>query len=402
MQALSLFKDMHYRRYWLALFISNLGSWMQSAALAWLALHLSASAEALGWVVALRFLPSLLFSLPAGALADMLSRRRIVLVCQILMMLLAIWMAWLVGHEKIRFWHLLLFSFAQGSLFALDLPARQALVVELVSKQRYPEALSLNSFTFNVSRLIGPALAGLGMASLGMAWAFWLNALTFVPLILVLALLPPLPKRSSSHQGGIWAGLDYAWQTPFVRQLLCLLTWVSIFGINFSTLIPAYAKLELGLEVEGYGFLMSALGLGALAGSLWQIYSASAKPARLLKAALALAFLHLALALPLPLWAVTGLWAGCGLAMVTLLINTNTSLQTLVPDALRGRVMAVYSLVLMGTAPLGAWLTGWLFDSWGGRPTLAILGLVTALGLLPFVRAQMPAELSPEVSPEAS
>lgn len=394
--AFLVFQNRYYFHYWLALLASNLGSWMQSAALGWLTLQLSASAEALGWVVALRFLPSLLFSLPAGSLADAMPRRQIVWVSQILMMLLSLWMAIWVWQDRVVFWHLLLFSFAQGTLTALDLPARQALVVELVSRRHYPQALSLNSFTFNLSRLVGPALAGLTIAAWGMAWSFWVNVLTFVPLIAVLWRLPVAFQQKPLRTGRFWSGLTFVWREPLVRSLFVILTWISVFGVNFSTLIPAYARLEMGLEVQGYGFLMSAFGLGALGASIWQIWSAGARPRRLWWAGLWLAALHILLAFEAPVWLISTLWAACGAAMVTLLLNTNTCVQALVSDDLRGRVMAVYSLVLMGTAPLGAWLTGWLFDQLGGRPTLAILGGLTLVGLLPFIWRPLPVMLASE------
>lgn len=377
---------------------------MQTAAMGWLVLKVSGSAEALGWVMGLRFLPSLLFSLPAGALADQYSRRHIVLVSQGVMMALAFLTAWLVSSDTLQYSHLLLLSFAQGTLGALDLPARQALVVELVSRQNYPQAVSLNSFTFNMSRLVGPALAGICIARWGMSWAFLLNALTFIPLVVTLCLMPPGPSPQAAsasapiipYRRKIWEGLHYVRGHGLMLQLFLLLGWISIFGVNFSTLIPAYARLELGLEATGYGFLMSALGLGALMGSLWQISSPAARPGRAVYASLALAGFHLLLGLPLGLWGVSAVWMGCGFALVTLMINLNTSVQTLVPDTLRGRVMALYSMVLLGTAPLGAWLSGYLFDHVGGRAATALLGAITLVGLLPHLKGRLPQELSVE------
>lgn len=394
MQALKLFSTHPvYRRYWIAMLISNLGNWMQGATQSWLVLSLLGSGEALGTVVALQFLPSLLFSLPAGVLADRLPRRRIVLVCQALMMTLALLTAGLVWSEQIAYWQILLLALMQGSLTAFDLPARQALIVELVSREHYAEAMPLNAFAFNLSRLLGPALAGLCIAGFGMAWTYWLNALSFLPLLLTLLGLSERPAQPK-QPGALVSGLRYAFGTPLVRQLLLTLGWVSLFGVNFQTLIPAYARLVLGLEASGYGLLMSSLGLGALAGAIWQIISPKARPGRILKAVLALSLLHLGLWLPLPAAAVGLLWAGCGFAMSTVMINTNTSVQTLIPDALRGRVMAIYSMVLLGTTPIGAWLTGRLFDSFGGRPAAALLGLLTGLGLLGMARLEYPAELS--------
>lgn len=396
MQTLTLLSDPIYRRYWISMLISNLGNWMQGATLAWLVLSLEGSAAALGLVVSLQFLPSLLFSLPAGQLADSLPRSRIVLTTQILVMILAVLMALLIWSEQVVYWHLLIFAFCQGTLTAFDMPARQALVVELVSKSRYPQAQSLNSFTFNISRLVGPALAGLCIGSFGMAWAYWINALTFVPLLFTLMSLPSVARSESSKRGGLLGGLRFAWNTPLVRKLLLLLGWVSIFGVNFQTLIPAYSRLVLGLPVEGYGLLLGCLGGGALAGSIWQIWSTGARPGRIYKGGLALALLHLLMGLQLPVWAVGALWAGCGFAMVTVMLNTNTSVQTVIPDELRGRVMAVYSMVLLGAAPLGAWLTGRLFDGLGGRTAPVVMGLITAIGLLALMRNPLPAVLTAE------
>lgn len=386
----------YYRRYWLAMLISNLGNWMQGTSQGWLVLQLSNSAEALGMVVALQFLPSLLFSLPAGVLADSLPRRQIVQTSQSLMMLLAVLMAMLVWSGQIAYWHLLVSAFVQGTLMAVDLPARQALVVELVSKEHYPQAMPLNSFAFNLSRLAGPALAGLCISTVGLVWAYWINALSFVPFIWCLYSLPSTtagaqtsPPPESNLLSSLMGGLHYLRSSPAVSQLLLMLGWVGTFGVNFQTLIPAYSHKVLGLEAKGYGLLMSALGIGALLGSSWQIFfvqgrenNLSRRSGRIFKAVAGLTLLHLLMTLPLPVWAIGLLWIGCGFSMATVMINTNTSVQTLIPDELRGRLMALYSMVLLGATPLGAWLTGWLFDHLGGRPTAGILGLLTGLSLV--------------------
>lgn len=226
-QRIQLFHNTHYFRYWCSLLVSNLGNWMQTATMGWLVLQISGSAEALGWVMGLRFLPSLLFSLPAGVLADRYSRRQIVLGAQSTMMVLAFVTAVLVASNTLSYWHLLLLSFAQGTLLSLDLPARQALVVELVSKRYYSEAVSLNSFAFNLSRLVGPALAGLCIAAWGTSWAFFINAFTFIPLVLTLLLLPAALSRAqvsgTANRLGVWDGLHYVRATPMVRQLFFLL-----------------------------------------------------------------------------------------------------------------------------------------------------------------------------------
>jgi MFS family permease len=368
---------------------------MQNASQAWLVLLITGSAERLGAVVAASFLPFLLFSLPAGVLADRFPKRRLMLYSQSLMLVLSLSLCVLIWRDWIRYEWLLIFAFLQGSAHALDLPARQSLVVELAGKARYASAISLNSFAFNLSRLIGPAIAGLVIAHIGLRWTYFANSLSFLPLLAVLLSLR-LPDAAASPPSAaqqMREGLAYVWGSALIRQLILALAWVAIFGINFQTLIPAYARLVMGLEADGYGFLMAALGFGAIGGSLWQMRAAEARPARMTLGIAALGLLHLCLYLSLPVPLIMGLWALAGFAMVTTLITTNTTIQTLVPDQLRGRVMSVYSFILLGAGPLGAYLTGLLFEWIGGRQATALMGLLTLMGLYPLLRKPLPNRL---------
>ena len=393
MLALELLRDPLYRRYWISLFISQLGTWMQAATQAWLVLVLTGSAERLGLVVALQFAPSLLFSLLAGVVADRTPKRRLLLVTQTSLMLLAFGMSLLVFTGAVRYWHVLVFAALYGTANVFDLPTRQAFTVELAGRARYPGAISLNSFGFNLSRLVGPAVAGLVIARYGMGWTFLLNALSFIPLVLVLRGLSvgnAAGERRGNPVAQALEGLRYVWATPLVRTVVLLMLWVGIFGINFQTLIPAYARLELGLEAGGYGFLLSALGLGALGGALWQAWASSVRPARLLLGAGLLGGTHLLLLARLPAWGVAVVLVAAGFAMVTTLISANTTVQTIVPDRLRGRVMSIYSLVLLGTGPVGAYLTGLLFEALGGRVAAGVLGACTLAGWVFFLRRPWP------------
>ncbi|GAA6748179.1 MFS transporter [Thermus brockianus] len=376
MLALALLQDPRYRAYWLALFTSQMGTWMQSAAQGWLVLLLTGSAERLGLVVALQFLPSLLFPLPAGVLADRYPKRNLLLITQGGMMLLALLMALLILTGVVRYGHVLLFAFLYGALNAMDLPVRQSFTVELAGRERYPGAIALNSFGFNTSRLLGPALSGVLIALYGVGVAYLANALSFLPLLLVLGRVPPGPRGEEGDGRFLreaLEGIRFVLEHPLVRRVVGLVLFASLLGMNFQTLVPAYARLVLGLSATGYGFLLSAVGLGALGAALVMAFTGRPRPMRLLLGVFALALAHLGLFLPHLTWVSLCLALG-GFGMISVLINANTLVQLSVPDRLRGRVMAVYSLVMLGTGPLGAYLTGLLFEALGGRVAALVLG----------------------------
>ncbi len=397
MLALALLKDPLYRAYWFALFLSQLGTWMQAAAQAWLVLLLTGSAERLGLVVALQFLPSLLFSLPAGVLADRYPRRLLLLSTQAGMGLLALGMAGLILLGRVDYPHLLLFAFLYGTLNAMDFPIRQSYTVELAGRERYPGAIALNSFGFNVSRLLGPALAGILIAQFGVGGAYLANALSFLPLVLVLLFAPsrPLdPPPAASWLRELGEGLGFVRRHPIVGRVVGLVLWATLVGMNFQTLVPAYARLVLGLEATGYGLLLSSLGVGAVLAALVMAFTGRPRLLRLFLGVLGLGLAHLGLGLLpgdlAPLFLALG-----GFGMISVLINANTLVQLSTPDRLRGRVMAIYSLVMLGTGPLGAYLTGLLFDHLGGRGAALAIGVLVLLLGLREVRRPWPKDASP-------
>ncbi|RDI95889.1 MFS transporter [Meiothermus sp. QL-1] len=400
MLALALLRDPRYRTYWLALFLSQMGTWMQAATQGWLVLELTGSAERLGLVVALQFLPSLLFSLPAGVLSDRYSRRNLLLLTQGGMALLALGMFVLIATGWVRYPHVLVFAFMYGLFNAMDLPVRQAYTVELAGRERYPGAIALNSFGFNASRLLGPALAGLLIAGLGLAWSYLANALSFLPLLWVLFVNPARPVRRAP--GGMVAdaleGLRFVWKEPLVRQVVVLVGLTSLLGMNFQTIVPAYARLELGLNAQGFGFLMSAVGLGSILAALIQAITSRARPLRAVLGGALLGLALLALGLPLPPGWAAFFFGLAGLGMITTLINANTTVQLLAPDRIRGRVMAIYSMVLLGTGPLGAYFSGLLIDVWGARAGVAVLGGLTLAAALWMIRFPWPRVLAPAAS----
>ncbi|GGM96860.1 MFS transporter [Thermus composti] len=397
MLALALLKDPLYRSYWLSLFASQLGTWMQAAAQGWLVLLLTGSAERLGLVVALQFLPSLFLSLPAGVLADRYPKRNLLLLTQGGMMVLALLMALLVFTGWVRYGHLLVFAFLYGALNAMDQPVRQSFTVELAGRERYPGAIALNSFGFNTSRLLGPALAGFLIALYGVGVAYLANALSFLPLLLVLRQIPPGLREEEGDGRFLQEALEgvrFVLGHPLVRRVVGLVLFASLLGMNFQTLVPAYARLVLGLSATGYGFLLSSVGVGAILAALIMAFTGRPRPARLLLGVYALALAHLGLFLAQLPWVSFFLALG-GFGMISVLINANTLVQLSVPDRLRGRVMAVYSLVILGTGPLGAYLTGLLFELLGGRLATLLLGsAVLVVGL--YQLRPWPKDASPQ------
>jgi MFS family permease len=401
--ALALLRDHRYRTYWIALFLSQMGTWMQAATQGWLVLELTGSAERLGLVVALQFLPSLLFSIPAGVLSDRYSRRKLLLTTQGGMAVLALGMFVLIASGLVRYEHVLVFAFLYGIFNAADLPVRQAFTVELAGKERYPGAIALNSFGFNTSRLVGPALAGLLIAGLGLSWSYLANALSFFPLILVL-FGAPNSRLEAKREGVIkeaLEGMRFVWGHPLVRQVVLLVGLSSLLGMNFQTMVPAYARLELKLDAQSFGLLMSAVGLGSIVAALIQALTSRARPLRAVLGSALLGLALMALALPLPTGWVAFIFGLAGLGMITTLINSNTTVQLLAPDRIRGRVMSVYSMVLLGTGPLGAYISGWLIDALGARFGVATMGLLTLLAALWMARLPWPRALTPVPSLEA-
>ncbi|MDX2007099.1 MAG: MFS transporter [Meiothermus sp.] len=403
MLALNLLRDPKYRNYWLALFVSQLGTWMQAATQGWLVLELTGSAERLGLVVALQFLPSLFFSIPAGVISDRYPRRNLLLITQTGLALSAFAMFGLIVTGLIRYEHVLVFAMLYGFFTAMDLPVRQAFTVEMAGRERYPGAIALNSFGFNTSRLIGPAIAGLLIAAVGLSWSYLINALSFLPMLLVLvwtAAAKVQAKTSSGVQDAL-EGIRYVRGQPLIRQVVLLVGLTSMFGMNFQTIVPAYARLELNLDAQGFGILMSAVGAGSIVASVIQAIAAKARPIRAVWGNLILGLSLVVLIFPLPLVWTAVVLGVAGLGMITTMVNSNTTVQLLAPDHLRGRIMSVYSMVLLGVGPVGAYLAGFLLQHLGGHYGAAVLGVLTMASGLVMLRRPWPKTLKVPASAAA-
>lgn len=381
-----------YRFYFVGLLVSMIGTWMQSVGQSWLIVELTDSALLLGLISTLQFTPTLLFALFGGALADRLPKRKVLLVTQGAMMLLAFTLSALVWSGAVVYWHVAVMAFLLGTINTIDVPVRQAFTVEMVGgKHDLGNAVALNSAIFNGARLIGPAAAGLLIGQFGVAFAFFLNGASFLAILGALWAIRaeglPKPRAKKSIVGDVTEGLQYVRRTPMVAFLLSLLFAVSLFVINFQVLVPVLAKNVLQMEAAGYGYLMSSLGAGALVGAFVLAFRNRGEPqlAPLVTSALVLcttvAVMFYARSFYL---ACAGLFI-MGASQILFTADTNTTVQMLVPDELRGRVMSLYQLMFAGTVPFGSLFTGAVIERWGGSTGFLVgglLGLVSALLLL--------------------
>lgn len=395
-----------YRLYFVGLLVSMIGTWMQSVGQSWLIVQLTDSAFLLGLISTLQFTPTLLFALFGGVIADRLPKRRTLMVTQSILMGLAFTLSALVYTGTVQYWHVALLAFLLGTTNTVDVPVRQAFTVEMVGgKQDLSNAVALNSAIFNGARLLGPAVAGLLIGKYGVALAFLLNGISFLSIIGALYLIRaeglPKPRAKKSVIADVRDGLSYTFRTPTMAFLLSLLFAVALFVINYQVLVPVLAKRVLMGDAQTYGYLMSSLGAGALTGAIILAFrkrgGVNLKPlvtaAFVLCTATALMFFVRNFGL-----ACVGLFV-MGISQILFTADTNTNVQLIAPDELRGRVMSLYQLMFAGTVPFGAPFAGWVIERWGGSAGFAVggsLGLISALILVGYwLRSQRSAPRPP-------
>jgi MFS family permease len=370
--------------------ISLIGTWMQSVAQSWLVLELTNSPFKLGLIGTLQFGPMLGFSFLAGAIADRLPKRRVIIATQTALMLQAFALALLARSGHVQFWHVAVLAVCYGLANTLDMPTRQSFIVEMVGKDDLASAIALNSAMFNGARMIGPAVAGLLVDRFGVAPAFGLNGLSFVAVILALAAMRteglPREREGTTVRQDIAAGVRYAVGTPLVALILSLLLVVSLFVINHNVLVPLLARNVLHEGAHGFGLLMAALGIGAVVGALALAMLGQSRPPLplvIIAAALASA-LTLGLAVIRHFPSAVVLLALTGLSQIVFMASCNTTLQMVVPDRLRGRIMGLYAFVFVGVTPIGSFFVGSVAE-WLGTPIAYAagggLGLLSVLAL---------------------
>src|SRR3989442_1046370 len=395
-----------FRRFYAAQLVALVGGWMQTVAQAWLVLQLTDSPFKLGLISTLQFSPILMFSLVAGAVADRLPKRGLLVTTQTTLACQALLLGALVSTGRVQYGHVAVLGVVLGFANVVDQPARQSFVMEMVGKGDVANAVALNSAAFNAARIVGPAVAGVLIARVGVGPVFFINSVSFVGVILTLLRLEArgLPAREgrATMLEEIVEGLRYARRTPRLLLALGLVLTVSLFVFNFTVYVPLLARTVLGLGAEGFGFLMASLGVGAVAGALTVGGFGSREPElgrMFLSAAVAFAAL-LGLGLSRHVWTAAPLLFVTGYFGIMLMATCNTSMQLRAPDAIRGRVMSLYTWVTGGVFPIGAFLVGSISQAWGvsaaflwnGTLGLVTLALVTTnpTGTSPLISSATP------------
>jgi MFS family permease len=376
-------------------FISLVGTWMQTVAQSWLVYRLTGSSLLLGSVGFASQFPVFLFAPIGGSIADRHNRHRIVVGTQIASMILAFVLAWLTLSHRIHVWHIFVLAALLGVVNAFDIPARQAFIVEMVGREDMMNAIALNSSMFNAARIVGPAIAGILVASIGEGWCFFANAVSYIAVIIGLLMMTVVTKPKiieGSPLEHIIEGFRYARHTKPIRALLLLLALVSLVGMPYAVLAPIFADRILHGGPRALGTLMGSAGIGALIGAL-SIAARSGLKGMGRVVAFASAGFGVSLvlfSLSRTLWLSDVLLIPVGLCMMVQMAASNTLIQSMVPDRLRGRIMAVYSMMFMGMAPFGAFFAGAVADKLGAPITVAAGGVACVAGSAVFY-AQLPA-----------
>jgi MFS family permease len=372
--------------------ISLIGTWMQTVAQAWLVYRLTNSALLLGSVGFASQFPVFLVAPLGGITADRVNRQRLVIATQIASMILAGVLAALTLTHRVQVWHIFLLAGLLGVVNAFDIPGRQSFLVDMVGKDDLMNAIALNSSMFNGARVVGPAIAGILVAKIGEGWCFAANSLSYIAVIVGLILMHVhSPARVSKHSPieDIIEGFRWVNQTKIIRALLLLIGLVSLVGMPYTVLMPIFADKILHGGARGLGILMGATGVGALFGALtlaaktgvkglgrWVTYSCAGLGVSLF-----------CFSYSTSLWLSVALLLPAGYSMMLQMACSNTLIQTMVPDQLRGRVMSVYSMMFMGMAPFGAFFGGALAHRFGAPITVASGGIACVLGAIWFARA---------------
>ena len=370
--------------------ISVTGTWMQTVALSWLVYRLTGSTLLLGTVGFASQIPILLVAPLGGAMADRHDRQRIVIGTQVASMVLAFVLAALTLTGKVQVWHILVLATLLGVANAFDIPARQAFLGDMVGKEDLMNAIALNSTMFNGARIVGPAVAGILVAMIGEGWCFFANAVSYIAVIVGLMMMrvrrPVQKPPSGSPLTHILEGFRFVRQTRPIRAILLLLGLISLVAMPYTVLMPVFADRILHGGARGLGILMSATGVGALLAALtlasrtrvrglgrWVAYSCGGFGAALVLFASSRSF-----------WLSAALLVPAGFCMMLQMASSNTLIQTMAPDHLRGRVMSVYSMMFMGMAPFGALMGGALAHRLGAPLTVAMGGVACVGGAVWF------------------
>jgi len=393
------FRD--FRLFWFGQLISLTGTWIQTVAQQWLVLKLTDSPFALGLVTTIQFIPLLVLALFTGAIADRVPKRNLILVTQVAAGLLALILGLLVSTGQVRYWHVLVIAALLGTVNAFYNPARQAFIPELVDRESLLNAVALNSAIFNGARVVGPAVGGILVATIGLSLNFYLNAASYLAVIAGLLLIRPVARATRAQEPlvrNVAEGLRYIFDTPVVYTILILIGAASLFGLNFTTLMPLFARYVLNIGSSGFGFLMAAMGLGSLAGAITLAFVSSRDLARrfIYGGIFAFSAIEIVFAFSRQPAISAALLFLVGLSSTLFTTSANTRILSLTPQHLQGRVMSVYGLMFLGMTPFGSFLSGVVAQRWGAPVAAAggaAITLVLALAVFAYhqsVRAPVP------------
>jgi MFS family permease len=395
----------NFRLFFAGQAVSVTGTWMQMVAAAWLVLHLTNSGVALGIDTALAFGPILVLGPLGGMVADRHDKRRILLGTQVAFGLLALALWAVVASGVVELWMVYALSFLQGVVTSVDQPTRQSFFAEMVEPRDLPNAVSLNSAVMTGTRIVGPALAGVLIAGVGMEWCFLINAVSYLAVIAGLLAMRTdelRPHRATRSRGAIRNGLRYAWRTDELRRPLVLMSVLFLFSFNFSVLIPLFAQRTFDGDAGTLGVLFMVTGIGSLAGALVLAGRPNPSERRLARAAVGVGVVTMLVALAPTLPAAIAAMFPLGVASIVFFVTANSTLQLSSRPDMRGRVMALYGIVFLGSTPIAAPIAGWVGEHLGPRVGLAgggVIALVTGLiGL--WALARRPAAGSGAVEPE--
>ncbi len=377
----------NYRLYWGGQSVSLIGTWMQSVAQAWLVLQLTGSPIDLGIVTALQTLPVLFVSSFAGVVVDRMPKRNMLICTQASQMLLALVLGLLTATHLVQIWHIYILATLLGFSNGFDMPTRQSFMIEMVGRDDLMNAIALQSMQFNAARGIGPALAGLLIAAIGVTGSFFANAASFAAVIggllamstdnfYVAPTMDRLPVVESLREGG-----RYIWATSAVLMVTVLVGALALFNNNANVLVPLFAKNVLNVGPQGYGLLMAIMGVGSFLGSLMVAFAKQPRWLALFGGAAAYFLFQLCFAFSRIYGLSLMLMLLSGFFIILFYTTANTGVQAVVPDSLRGRVMGVYMAVNVGCAPLGQLAVGWLADRWGAPTATAISSIVPLIFL---------------------
>jgi MFS family permease len=391
------FRHRNFRLFFAGHVTSVVGTWMQQIAQAWLILEITDGDTLwLGLVAAAQYVPVLFLGLVGGVLGDMLPKKQTVIAAQLVMAILAAILAALTLLGSVEVWHVLVLAVALGIAYSIDAPVRQAFAIEMVGPDDIAGAVAINSATFSTARVIGPAVAGVTIGALGMGVAFALNALSFLAVIAGLLLIRDeelfhgrLVDRPTSPAGVVAQlreGLSFVRHTPAVLLAVTLPGIVATAGMNFSVVIPPYAQEVIGTDAAGFGFLMTASGIGSLVAAVGLASRRRPRPILVAGGAILLGVATIVLALTASWWFAILLMAVMGFGAAVMNVTANATMQLTVPGALRSRITGVQTTTYSTSIPVGGILTGWLATVVGITATISLSGVVCLIvGLLGLV-----------------